>query len=297
MSLPRRPKHAVVTSPSEAEEDAGQERLSHENVAELCHLPLSSSNGWSGSRVRAAVICDALDIAMGRGRHALPLARAGFRTFGVDVQLDAVRDAIDAGRREGLRISGWCADLTRPSLPRDRFDLVVVTPISAARSVCRSGGVAGAGRHRDLRNVHDGPAGARPPADLARSSARAGRAAATLRRIRGAVLRRGAGPACPMQSRGSWRDRAADRSPRTATKRCPETRHHGTRRRRRDSRNRRIRRGRADRRWTGSGVASLRRVWSDRPRSHRGRRHAKSAIHSSRRRTPGCASDAMPPAP
>ncbi len=69
----------------------------------------------------------ALDIAMGRGRHALPLARAGFRTFGVDVQLDAVRDAIDSGRREGLRISGWCADLTRPSLPRDRFDLVVVS--------------------------------------------------------------------------------------------------------------------------------------------------------------------------
>jgi len=69
----------------------------------------------------------ALDVAMGRGRHAVPLARAGFRTFGVDVKLDSVREAIDAARREGVRVAGWCADLTRHALPRARFDLVVVS--------------------------------------------------------------------------------------------------------------------------------------------------------------------------
>lgn len=69
----------------------------------------------------------ALDVAMGRGRHAVPLARAGFKTFGVDVKVDAVREAIDAGRREGVRIAGWCADLTRHPLPRARFDLVLVS--------------------------------------------------------------------------------------------------------------------------------------------------------------------------
>ena len=63
---------------------------------------------------------------MGRGRHALPLARAGFRTFGVDVTLEAVRDAIAAARAEGLRVEGWCADLTRYPLPRAAFDLIVV---------------------------------------------------------------------------------------------------------------------------------------------------------------------------
>ena len=31
----------------------------------------------------------ALDVAMGRGRHAVPLARAGFITYGVDIRLDA----------------------------------------------------------------------------------------------------------------------------------------------------------------------------------------------------------------
>ena len=69
----------------------------------------------------------ALDVAIGRGRHALPLARAGFRTFGVDVNLEAVRDAVAHGRGEDLHVRGWCADLTQYPLPRGRFDLVIVS--------------------------------------------------------------------------------------------------------------------------------------------------------------------------
>ena len=68
----------------------------------------------------------ALDVAMGRGRHALPLAQAGFRTFGVDISVDAVREAMAAAARAGVGIRGWCADLTQHPLPRGRFDLVVV---------------------------------------------------------------------------------------------------------------------------------------------------------------------------
>ena len=78
-------------------------------------------NGERGGQRRA------LDVAMGRGRHTLALARAGFKTFGVDVRLDAVRDAIADARGEGLRVHGWCADLTRHPLSRARFDLVVVS--------------------------------------------------------------------------------------------------------------------------------------------------------------------------
>jgi tellurite methyltransferase len=69
----------------------------------------------------------ALDVAMGRGRHALPLARAGFATCGVDADVDAVRQAMAAAREAGLRVHGWCADLTHYPLPRRRFDLVVVS--------------------------------------------------------------------------------------------------------------------------------------------------------------------------
>jgi SAM-dependent methyltransferase len=69
----------------------------------------------------------ALDVAMGRGRHAVTLARAGFRTFGVDVKLAAVREAMAAAARQDVRVHGWCADLTRHPLPRGRFDLIVVS--------------------------------------------------------------------------------------------------------------------------------------------------------------------------
>ena len=63
---------------------------------------------------------------MGRGRHALLLARHGFRTFGVDVKCDAVLDAVASAAREGLTIRGWCADLTMAPLPAGAFDVVVV---------------------------------------------------------------------------------------------------------------------------------------------------------------------------
>jgi SAM-dependent methyltransferase len=69
----------------------------------------------------------ALDVAMGRGRHAQILARAGYEVFGVDWQLDAVSDAVARGRSSGLVVHGWVADLTRQPLPECRFDLVVVT--------------------------------------------------------------------------------------------------------------------------------------------------------------------------
>lgn len=68
----------------------------------------------------------AFDVAMGRGRHTIELARAGFRTFGVDVRFDAVRDATIATTAAGFVCHCWCADLTQHPLPRERFELVVV---------------------------------------------------------------------------------------------------------------------------------------------------------------------------
>ena len=69
----------------------------------------------------------ALDSAMGRGRYACLLARAGFRTFGIDVHHDAVRDATARACSEGLVVRGWCADLTEGRLPSGMFDVVLVT--------------------------------------------------------------------------------------------------------------------------------------------------------------------------
>src|SRR2546422_9696040 len=77
------------------------------------------------ARLRSPV--RALDLAMGRGRHALVLAKTGFRVFGVDKRLDAVCDAAAHAAASGLRIRAWCADLERCPLPSGRFDLIVVT--------------------------------------------------------------------------------------------------------------------------------------------------------------------------
>ena len=77
-------------------------------------------------RVPGAGCGRALDVAMGRGRHAQLLASAGFRTFGVDRDLQSVATAIGTGGASGLTIRGWCADLTSYPLPQEWFDLVVV---------------------------------------------------------------------------------------------------------------------------------------------------------------------------
>jgi tellurite methyltransferase len=69
----------------------------------------------------------ALDVAIGPGRHAVPLARAGFKTFGVDIRHDAAAEAMTIAASVGVRIHAWCADLTSHPLPADRFELVVVS--------------------------------------------------------------------------------------------------------------------------------------------------------------------------
>ena len=69
----------------------------------------------------------ALDVAMGRGRHSLPLAMSGFRTFGVDLKFDAVREGVERAAAHQLVVRGLCADLTNHPLPRERFELVLVT--------------------------------------------------------------------------------------------------------------------------------------------------------------------------
>ena len=88
----------------------------------------------------------ALDLAMGAGRHTLPLAAAGFKAFGVDRDWHRMRAAVSAAAQRGLRLAVWVADLERCPLPTARFDLVVCTnylqrdlwnPLQAA---VRSGG-------------------------------------------------------------------------------------------------------------------------------------------------------------
>jgi len=112
------------------ENDCRQQRLSHAEpimspspfVLEWLHRARHSLLHGSRHSPRRA-----LDLAMGQGRHARALARAGFRTFGVDLQFEAVRRALDDAVADKVMIAGWCADLRHHPLPRSRFDVIVVT--------------------------------------------------------------------------------------------------------------------------------------------------------------------------
>lgn len=124
-----------------ADPDSGEQRLGQTPIIDDPASPFVVEWAKRGGGRRA------LDLAMGRGRHALVLAGSGFRTFGVDKKVDAVRDAVARARAAGLVVLGWCADLETIALPRDAFDLVLVTRylqrdlFSTIREVVRPGGV------------------------------------------------------------------------------------------------------------------------------------------------------------
>ena len=67
----------------------------------------------------------ALDLAMGEGRHARALARAGFVTFGVDIAVDRLQVAREEAAERGLALHLWASDLERDPLPRGCCDLLL----------------------------------------------------------------------------------------------------------------------------------------------------------------------------
>ena len=60
----------------------------------------------------AAALGPVVELACGRGRNALALARAGIPTLGIDRDRDALRALREAAR--GARVSALCADLETP---------------------------------------------------------------------------------------------------------------------------------------------------------------------------------------
>jgi SAM-dependent methyltransferase len=70
----------------------------------------------------------ALDVACGRGRHALWLAERGLATLAIDRDADAVRELNDIAREGGLPLRAEARDLERGDDPfRDAtFDVIVV---------------------------------------------------------------------------------------------------------------------------------------------------------------------------
>jgi tellurite methyltransferase len=71
---------------------------------------------------------EALDVACGRGRNALALARAGLRVHAIDRDADALAGLRSEAERQGLPISVETMDLETgtPDLARETYDVIAV---------------------------------------------------------------------------------------------------------------------------------------------------------------------------
>lgn len=88
----------------------------------------------------------ALDLACGRGRHAILLARHGYRVEAVDYALPALTALKAEAASRALPVACLAADATSWPFPRDRYQLVLVVNFlergcfPALRAAVRPGG-------------------------------------------------------------------------------------------------------------------------------------------------------------
>jgi len=105
-------------------------------------LDALARRGCASSRVPRA-----LDLACGRGRHTLLLARRGFHVIAVDYARPALAALASRARNEGLAIDAVVADVTEWPLPSSCFDVVLVVDFleralfPALRAAVAPGGV------------------------------------------------------------------------------------------------------------------------------------------------------------
>ena len=67
----------------------------------------------------------ALDIACGRGRNTVYLARQGLSAIGVDQSSEVLRAGKEAAAKANLKVSFVQADLTRFGLPAHAFSVII----------------------------------------------------------------------------------------------------------------------------------------------------------------------------
>ena len=155
--------------------------------------PISGPSPWLLSNAHLAPRgARTLDVACGRGRHALLLAGAGFPVRAVDRDAGQVAWLNALARRLQLPLDAEVVDLESAAadLGEEEWELVLVFNYLHRPLVPRARPRAEAGRDPALRDLHDGAGEARP-ADEPRSPPRAGRAAAARGPARGAASARG----------------------------------------------------------------------------------------------------------
>ena len=67
----------------------------------------------------------ALDIAMGKGRNAVYLAKLGFEVEGIELSAESIAECKKMAEKEKVQLKITEGDLEKIALPGDRFDLVI----------------------------------------------------------------------------------------------------------------------------------------------------------------------------
>jgi tellurite methyltransferase len=68
----------------------------------------------------------ALDLAMGNGRNAIYLAKAGFEVEGIDISPEAISAALESAEEAGIRIEAQVADLEKAfHLKGGAYDVII----------------------------------------------------------------------------------------------------------------------------------------------------------------------------
>jgi len=78
---------------------------------------------WHAALIQPGMLV--LDLACGRGCHAIAAAQRGARVIAIDRDEDRLRDAERAARKANVTVQWVKADLTRDELPEGPFDLVM----------------------------------------------------------------------------------------------------------------------------------------------------------------------------
>lgn len=97
--------------------------LDRVSEAKTCGAP-SPWFMWHSRLIRKST--RVLDIACGRGRHAIAAARLGAHVIAIDSDEYKLKAAADSARQDGLSVEWVKADLERGPLPPGPFDLVMV---------------------------------------------------------------------------------------------------------------------------------------------------------------------------
>lgn len=122
--LNRSPQHGCVS-------DADREKWDR-RYADVGVKPIAAPSAWLTTYLPKIAPGPALDLACGRGRNALLLARHGFSVDAIDISAEGLRQAEQAASRDAVSVNWLCRDVLEDFEPtRQDYQLILMVHFMA----------------------------------------------------------------------------------------------------------------------------------------------------------------------